>query len=134
MNKIFKVTFLSIFILSISCISGDKDKKITNKENNSLISNTELKSDSLDSVTINIEEEVDENIENDNDEFISNSLFEKWKDRYLLKQKNLIDGWGRESTSISELMLIKPDSCVFKSWLADGKGENIIKMIIFKNM
>lgn len=123
MNRILKITFLSILILSISCINGDKDKKIGNKENDTLISNIELKSDSMDSLSKNSNKEIDVNIENDNDEFISKSLFERWKGRYILSQMDMIDGWGRESTSISELLLIKPDSCVFKSWLTDEKGK-----------
>lgn len=65
--------------------------------------------------------------ENGNDEFISKSLFEKWKGIYRLKQENQIDGWGRESTCFSELSLIKPDSCIFKSWLADENGKRYNK-------
>ena len=49
-------------------------------------------------------------------------MFEKWKGKYNLKQENLTDGWGRESIFFSEILLIKPDSCVFKSWLADEDG------------
>ncbi|KMQ69267.1 hypothetical protein ACM39_04005 [Chryseobacterium sp. FH2] len=44
-----------------------------------------------------------------------------------MKQEDLTDAWGRESTSFSELTLIKPDSCIFKSWLADSKGKRYVK-------
>lgn len=60
--------------------------------------------------------------ENENDEYISKSLFEKWKGNYQLKQTEQIDGWGRESIAFSELILLKPDSCIFRNWLADKDG------------
>ncbi|MBP2615258.1 hypothetical protein [Chryseobacterium jejuense] len=40
---------------------------------------------------------------------------------------DVIDGWGRESISYTELNMIKPDSCIFKSWLADNKGKRYNK-------
>jgi len=68
-----------------------------------------------------------ESYENENDEYISNSLFEKWKGTYKLRKDSNLDSWERESIFFSELNLIKPDSCIFKSWLADENGKRYIK-------
>ncbi|WP_336963373.1 hypothetical protein [Chryseobacterium contaminans] len=57
------------------------------------------------------------------DGFISNELYQKWEGLYIMENNDVIDGWGRESTSHAELNMIKPDSCIFKSWLADNKGK-----------
>ncbi|MDM1557256.1 hypothetical protein HX126_22140 [Chryseobacterium indologenes] len=57
------------------------------------------------------------------DEFISEKLFQKWKGLYIMENNDVIDGWGRESISYAELNMVNPDSCIFKSWLADNKGK-----------
>lgn len=60
------------------------------------------------------------------DEFISEKLFQQWKGDYSM-ENDVTDGWGRESVSYIELNMIKPDSCIFKSWLADHKGKRYSK-------
>lgn len=115
--KIFQMFFITIFFLS--CKQNNEVKKdVALKKIEIKKINEKKDSDTLiQTITKKIDEEV-----NDHDEFISASLFEKWKGKYNLKQEKLTDGWGRESISFSELILIKPDSCVFKSWLADEDG------------
>lgn len=121
MNHILKLAqlFIIIFLLSSCFKQNDGTKKNINSATTEKI--TEKKEDTATNSKITNEENDAE--ENDNDEFISNSLFEKWKGAYQLKQENQIDGSGRESTVFSELILIKPDSCIFKSWLADTNGK-----------
>jgi hypothetical protein len=110
------IIFLALF--SVTC----KHKYATSKEipafhNDEVKSHTERN----DSITIKYTE--DNEIENGHDEYISTSLFEKWVGIYILKDEDQIDALGRESTSFSELILIKPDSCIFKCWLADKEGR-----------
>lgn len=118
--KYFFKTIL-LFIVIYFSNSCEKNNIITERK---LIKNDSVnninKSDSIDNILETIEE-------NENDEYISQTLFAKWKGHYELRQSDLIDGWGRESTSISELDLIKPDSCIFKSWLADANGKRYNK-------
>lgn len=106
--KYFLKTIL-LFIVIYFPNSCEKNNIITETK---LIKNDSVnninKSDSIDNILETIEE-------NENDEYISQALFARWKGHYELRQSYLIDGWGRESTSISELDLIKPDSCIFKS-------------------
>jgi len=45
----------------------------------------------------------------------------------MVKENDRIDRWGSESIFFSELTLIKPDSCIFKSWLADTNGKRYTK-------
>lgn len=115
--KIFQIFFITIFFLS--CKQNNEIKKdVALKKIEIKKINEKKDSDTLiQTITKKNNEEV-----NDHDEFISASLFEKWKGKYNLKQENLTDGWGRESIFFSEILLIKPDSCVFKSWLADEDG------------
>lgn len=61
------------------------------------------------------------------DEFISLKLFQAWKGLYSMENDGIIDGWGRESIFYAELNMIKPDSCIFKSWLADSNGKRYNK-------
>lgn len=114
-----KILLLTLsLILSFSCDHKNVEAENTTQSNVNEIDsiNTQLKTDTL-AVPIDYGEE-----ENGNDEFISKFLFEKWKGSYRLKQNDQIDGWGRESIAVSELILIKPDSCVFKTWLTDERG------------
>lgn len=60
------------------------------------------------------------------DELISNEFFQQWKGLYST-ENDVIDGWGRESISYAELNMVNPDSCIFKSWLADSKGKRYSK-------
>ena len=110
--KIFQIFFITIFFLSCKQNNEIKKDVALKKINEKKDSDTLIQT-----ITKKNNEEV-----NDHDEFISASLFEKWKGKYNLKQENLTDGWGRESIFFSEILLIKPDSCVFKSWLADEDG------------
>ncbi len=115
--KIFQIFFITVFFLS--CKQNNEVKKdVALKKIERKKIKEKKDSDSLIQTTT---KKIDEDV-NDHDEFISASLFEKWKGKYNLKQENLTDGWGRESISFSEILLIKPDSCVFKSWLTDEGG------------
>jgi len=123
MKYILKIILLNIIIVFLdSCKKTDIITENTPIKKDSTNKNIEKK-DSL--ISFKIKQETIE--ENENDEYISQTLFAKWKGHYELRQSDLIDGWGRESTSISELDLIKPDSCIFKSWLADANGKRYNK-------
>lgn len=117
--------FLSIiFIVIISCFKENKQKMNDDLHDSPREIHAQLDSQIHKNSykdTLKYPNIIDEN--NENDEFISTSLFQNWRGSYLLKQEGIIDGWGRESISFSELYLIKPDSCVFKSWLADENGK-----------
>lgn len=121
MKHLFKIKllFITLFFL-ISCKKHDTITRKTLINKDSTDNNLNINKPSSARV---IEKDTEGEYENENDEYISNSLFAKWKGGYILKQENLIDGWGRESISFSELYLIKPDSCIFKSWLADEDGK-----------
>lgn len=123
MKTYLETTLLAIFIFFISCFKQKNDNKnIGTKKDTIVVSDNKIIKTS--SPIINYEKD---NEENANDEFISDSLFNLWKGKYILKQENQIDGWGRESVLFSELTLIKPDSCVFKNWLTDSKGKRYSK-------
>lgn len=113
------VVLLSILSFFISCFKQNNSKN-PDVPTDSLFTNSKKDIVSSVSPTINY---VKQEGENEHDEFISNSLFENWKGIYKLKQEGQLDSWGRESISFSELTLIKPDSCIFKSWLSDEKGK-----------
>lgn len=120
MKTKIKLTQLLIILFFVSCSKNHETKSqnlglIKNKNTqNSIIQNSELKADTIKSYN----EEI-----NENDEYISSSLFKNWKGKYILKQESVMDGYGRESISFSELYMIRPDSCILKSWLSDEEGN-----------
>lgn len=117
-TKLFLTKFL-LSILIISCKQKENNYKRTSADSLNITKpHIILERAQTDKITSDTENNPEEN-----DEFISVSLFEKWKGTYILKQEDQLDGWGRESTSFSQLILIKPDSCIFKSWLVDGDGK-----------
>ncbi|MDR2204868.1 MAG: hypothetical protein LBE36_01740 [Flavobacteriaceae bacterium] len=117
MKYTLKLVLLFSALFLISCFNQNNkiEKKIEEKINDKREDST------IHIKTTSYEKNIESN--NNHDEYISNSLFEKWKGIYKLKQDYQLDGWGRESISFSELILIEPDSCVFKNWLADEDGK-----------
>ena len=115
-----KILLLTLsLILSLSCDHKNIESGNIIKLNVDEIDSFSTKLVKADTVGVPIDYGEEEN---GNDEFISKFLFEKWKGRYQIKQSDQIDGWGRESIAVSELILIKPDSCIFKTWLTDERG------------
>ena len=115
-----KILLLTLsLILSFSCDHKNIESENTVKSNVNETDSFSTKLVKTDTVAVPIDYEEEEN---GNDEFISKLLFEKWKGSYQLKQNGQMDGWGRESIAVSELILIKPDSCIFKTWLTDERG------------
>lgn len=115
-----KILLLTLsLILSLSCGHKNIESENTVKSNVNETDSFSTKLVKTDTVAVPIDYEEEEN---GNDEFISKLLFEKWKGSYQLKQNSQMDGWGRESIAVSELILIKPDSCIFKTWLTDERG------------
>lgn len=121
MGNYLRTFLLIIIIFLISCFKQVNDGKNVQINRDTIIVDNRIVESSFQITKSEKKEE-----ENGNDEFISDSLFNVWKGRYILKQENQIDGWGRESISFSELSLIQPDSCVFKSWLADSRGQRYL--------
>ncbi|WP_146941065.1 hypothetical protein [Chryseobacterium hagamense] len=121
-TKLFLTKFF-LSILMISCKQKENDYKRANANSLNITNPNRIldrvQTEKIASDTIDYTEK--------NEEFISNSLFEQWKGTYILKQEDQLDGWGRESTSLSQLILIKPDSCIFKSWLEDSDGKRYKK-------
>lgn len=108
-------------LMALGMLSCVKERSVKNKkQKNSILlidqKVNNIKSENRD--TLKLENELE-----GEDEFISNELFQKWEGLYIMENNDVIDGWGRESTSHVELNMIKPDSCIFKSWLADNKGK-----------
>ncbi len=121
MKNFLKLIWVFSLAFLCSCFKQNEGTKNTVLITNDTVIKNEHKKDEI---KTNIDLKYEENNE---DEFISNSLFQKWKGEYLLTQCNQLDGWERESTSFSELKLIAPDSCIFKSWLADERGNRYVK-------
>ena len=115
-----KILLLTLsLILSFSCDHKNIESENTVKSNVNETDSFSTKLVKTDTVAVPVDYEEEEN---GNDEFISKLLFEKWKGSYQLKQNGQMDGWGRESIAVSELILIKPESCIFKTWLTDERG------------
>ncbi|WP_149205768.1 hypothetical protein [Flavobacterium johnsoniae] len=131
MKYFLKLLQLVMIFLLASCFKNNKiEDNVKVKK-----SNVESKiNEKKENVYIHKQKENNENENSDTDEFISHSLFEKWQGVYEFEQDSQLDSWGRESVLIAELTLIKPDSCVFKSWIADENGKRYIKNDNYKEI
>ncbi|WP_250255089.1 hypothetical protein [Chryseobacterium sp. Marseille-Q3244] len=117
-----KYLYILMALGMLSCVKDRTVKNRKRKDSILLIASqiNNIKSENRD--TLKLENELE-----GEDEFISEKLFQKWKGIYIMENNDVIDGWGRESISYAGLNMIKPDSCIFKSWLADNKGKRYNK-------
>lgn len=116
-----KYLWIVVTLGMLSCI---KDRTVKNNRSKDSVS---LMGRNISNVEIENNDSLSENELGGEDEFISEKLFQKWKGLYRIEESDIIDGWGRESIHYAELDIIQPDSCVFKSWLADNKGNRYNK-------
>jgi hypothetical protein len=131
MKYFLKLLQLAMIFLLVSCFKNNKIENNVKEKKSNVENNINEKKENA---YIHKQTENYENENSDTDEFISHSLFEKWKGVYEFEQDSQLDGWGRESILIAELTLIKPDSCVFKSWIADENGKRYIKNDNYKEI
>ncbi|MEC5395841.1 hypothetical protein [Bergeyella sp. RCAD1439] len=122
MKNTLQLTVIFILYLLINSCKGNNDNISSVNNNNETVIEDEWNKNTQTIVHENDSIEYEEN-----DEFISNFLFNQWKGKYELVQEDLIDGWGRESMCFTELVLIAPDSCIYRSWLADENGKRYAK-------
>lgn len=113
-----KLLFTLLLTLMFSCTKTDSP---VNGEHKNSISLT----DQRDNQENNDITRLDHELEGE-DEFISKKLFQKWKGKYEYSFQ-YIDHNGTSSDLIVNVNLIKPDSCIFKSWLSNNKGKRYTK-------
>ncbi|OCA77450.1 hypothetical protein BBI01_03065 [Chryseobacterium artocarpi] len=116
-----KYLWIVVTLGMLSCIKDRTIKKDSSKDSVPLMGRN------ISNVEIENNDSLSENELEGEDEFISEKLFQKWKGSYYIENSDIIDGWGRESIHYAELDIIQPDSCVFKSWLADNNGNRYNK-------
>lgn len=107
-----KINVISVII--IIALSSCKGQVENNKTTESI---DKQKIDTI-SNEINI---IEEDFEEGQDELVSDELFKNWQGTYILKEEN-IDAWGRESVSNVKIELLKPNKCIYESWLSGVEG------------